>query len=119
MRGYGRDYGNRNWFDRAGETVRAWSGGGRDYDRDYGGWEDDRDFNRGFVGRDYDRVDWSNRGNTWNQGGQQPWRGSQGGGFGWDRGGDWNRNEWGNRDFNRGPYGGGERHLGTWTAGGR
>ncbi|HET7230329.1 MAG TPA: hypothetical protein VFJ16_10020, partial [Longimicrobium sp.] len=37
MRGYGRDYDNRgNWLDRAGETVRGWFGGGRDYDRDYG-----------------------------------------------------------------------------------
>lgn len=36
MRGYGRDYENRGWFDRAGETVRGWFGGGRDYDRDYG-----------------------------------------------------------------------------------
>lgn len=36
MRGYGRDYDNRGWLDRAGETVRGWLGGGRDYDRDYG-----------------------------------------------------------------------------------
>ena len=36
MRGYGRDYNDRNWIDRAGETVRGWFGGGRDYDRDYG-----------------------------------------------------------------------------------
>jgi len=36
MRGYGRDYNDRNWMDRAGETVRGWFGGGRDYDREYG-----------------------------------------------------------------------------------
>ena len=52
MRGYGRDYDNRgNWLDRAGETVRGWFGGGRDYDRDYGpgdlrDWQH-RDYNRG------------------------------------------------------------------------
>jgi hypothetical protein len=34
---YGRDYENRNWFERAGERVRDFFGGGHDYDRDFGG----------------------------------------------------------------------------------
>src|ERR1044071_5505782 len=47
MRGYGRDYEHRGWLDRAGETVRGWFGGGRDYDRDYGGPGDLRDWQHG------------------------------------------------------------------------
>lgn len=35
MRGYGRDYDDRNWFERAEDTVRGWFGGGPAYDRDY------------------------------------------------------------------------------------
>jgi hypothetical protein len=35
MRGYGRDYDDRNWFERAEDTVRGWFGGGPSYDRDY------------------------------------------------------------------------------------
>src|SRR3712207_4308818 len=62
MRGYGRDYDDRNWIERAGETVRGWFGGGRDYDRDYG----DRDMG----GRDWSRGDWGTgmRGGTYDRG---------------------------------------------------
>lgn len=54
MRGYGRDYDNRSWANRAGETVRGWFGGGRDYDREFGPgnlreWQH-RDWNRGLSG---------------------------------------------------------------------
>jgi hypothetical protein len=35
MRGYGRDYDDRNWFERAEDTVRGWFGSGPSYDRDY------------------------------------------------------------------------------------
>src|SRR3954462_10804294 len=38
---YGNDYDDRNWIERAGDTVRGWFGSGRDYDQDYG-WSGDR-----------------------------------------------------------------------------
>ncbi|HEV7589619.1 MAG TPA: hypothetical protein VGO40_16000 [Longimicrobium sp.] len=57
MRGYGRDYDDRNWLDRPEDTVRGWFGGGRDYDRDYGWSGGDRDMsNRGDWSRGPDRA---------------------------------------------------------------
>jgi hypothetical protein len=69
MRGYGRDYDNRNWIDRAGETVRGWFGGGHDYDRDYGWGAADRDTSmRGDWSRGPDRAPQGGeyRTNNWN-----------------------------------------------------
>jgi hypothetical protein len=79
MRGYGHDY-DRNFIERAGDTVRGWFGGGRDrdYDRDYGfdggsarGLH--RDWDRGgSAGRDHWETDWRGLGgggyrmNNWN-----------------------------------------------------
>jgi hypothetical protein len=116
MRGYGRDYHDRSWFDRAGETVRGWfGGGGHDYDRDYGreyrGIESHGRYSGGLSGagytqgRDYDRgVNWNNRGNTWNGGSQ-----SLGGGYG-----GYSRDDYG-ADFHRGPY---DRETYTTRGGG-
>lgn len=69
MRGYGRDYDDRNWLDRAEDTVRGWFGGGRDYDRDYGWSGGDRDLqNRGDWSRGPDRAHPGEgyRTNNWN-----------------------------------------------------
>ena len=75
MRGYGRDYDDRTWIDRAGETVRGWFGGGRDYDRDYGWSGSDRDMaSRGDWSRGPDRArpgegyrtnNWNNQHTNW------------------------------------------------------
>jgi hypothetical protein len=74
MRGYGRDYDNRNWVDRAEDTVRGWFGGGRDYDRDYGWSGSDRDTYRGDWSRGPDRArpgegyrtnNWNNQHANW------------------------------------------------------
>src|SRR5215208_784342 len=66
MRGYGRDYDDRNWIDRAEDTVRGWFGGGRDYDRDYGWSGADRgDWSRGpdraRPGEGYRTNNWNNQ----------------------------------------------------------
>ncbi len=92
---YGRDYGNRNFLDRAANTVRGWFGhrGGHDYDDGFrggmrGGWDDDRGYREmgdvsggyrgwqggmehgygaaGWTGRN---RDWSDRGGDFNPGG--------------------------------------------------
>jgi len=75
MRGYGRDYDDRNWLDRAEDTVRGWFGGGRDYDRDYGWRGGDRDLqSRGDWSRGPDRArpgegyrtnNWNNQHSNW------------------------------------------------------
>ena len=75
MRGYGRDYDDRNWIDRAEDTVRGWFGGGRDYDRDYGWSGGGRDLShRGDWSRGPDRVrpgegyrtnNWNNQHANW------------------------------------------------------
>jgi hypothetical protein len=75
MRGYGRDYDDRNWLDRAEDTVRGWFGGGRDYDRDYGWSGGGRDLsNRGDWSRGPDRArpgegyrtnNWNNQHANW------------------------------------------------------
>ena len=57
MRGYGRDYDDRGWFERAEDTVRGWFGGGPQYDRDYPATRP--------------RSDWAhsmNAGGTWSRG---------------------------------------------------
>lgn len=69
MRGYGRDYDDRNWLDRAEDTVRGWFGGGREYDRDYGWSGAHRDpTNRGDWSRGPDRARPGEgyRTNSWN-----------------------------------------------------
>ena len=67
MRGYGRDYDQgRNWVERAGDTVRGWFGGGRDYDRDFG-WDGGsargmhRDWDRGLSRGGYRMNNWNNQ----------------------------------------------------------
>ncbi|HEX6037350.1 hypothetical protein [Longimicrobium sp.] len=91
---YGRDYGNRNFLDRAANTVRGWLGnrGGHDYDNGYrggmrGGWDEGRggyremgDVNghRGWQGgmeHGYGAANWNGRNADWN-------RGDMGGGWG-------------------------------------
>lgn len=104
MRGYGRDYDHRgNWLDRAGETVRGWFGGGRDYDRDYGPG---------------DLREWQHR--DWNRGmsaGGGMYGGVQGGGMG----GGYRTNNWNNmRGYDAtfragsGYYGADYDSAGTW-----
>ena len=75
MRGYGRDYDDRNWLDRAEDTVRGWFGGGRDYDRDYGWSGSDRDTtyrgdwsrgpDRARPGEGYRTNNWNNQHANW------------------------------------------------------
>jgi hypothetical protein len=75
MRGYGRDYDDRNWLGRAEDTVRGWFGGGRDYDRDYGWSGADRnpptrgDWSRGpdraRPGEGYRTNNWNNQHANW------------------------------------------------------
>lgn len=96
---YGRDYGNRNFLDRAANTVRGWLGnrGGPDYDNSYrggmrGGWDeghggyremgDVSGGHRGWQGgmeHGYGAANWNGRNADWN-------RGDMGGG--WGRGSD-------------------------------
>lgn len=57
MRGYGRDYDDRGWFERAEDTVRGWFGGGPQYDRDYSASRPRGEWNRGM-----------NAGGTWSRG---------------------------------------------------
>lgn len=78
MRGYGRDYDDRNWFERAEDTVRGWFGGGPAYDRDYP--------------ESRPRADWNhsrNSGAMWSRG---PDRGYGGG---------YRTNNWNNQHANR------------------
>lgn len=78
MRGYGRDYDDRNWFERAEDTVRGWFGGGPAYDRDYP--------------ESRPRADWNhsrNSGAMWSRG---PDRGYDGG---------YRTNNWNNQHANR------------------
>ena len=92
---YGRDYGNRNFLDRAANTVRGWFGnrGGHEYDNGYrpgmrGGWDDTRggyremgDVSGGYRSRQggmehgYGATNWTGRNADWN-------RGDLGGGWG-------------------------------------
>jgi hypothetical protein len=72
MRGYGRDYEDRGWLDRAEDTVRGWFGGGRGYDRDYGWSGSDRDrgeWSRGpervRPGEGYHTNNWNNQHANW------------------------------------------------------
>jgi hypothetical protein len=121
MRGYGRDYDDRSWFERAGDSVRGWFGGGRDYDEDYR-WGAERGtgqphdgFSRGYYGSEWgEREHPSRMERSWSydrdyprhsQGGmghggmghvmRDEWRGEAAGwgGSGYDRdyGRDWNR----------------------------
>lgn len=116
MRGYGHDYDNRNWIERAGDTVRGWFGAG-DYDRDYGGYGGQGEYQ---SWRDTPTgAGWTSGGgnlgrNDWNRGGMNG--GMSGGGNDWDRGGmsgggnDWSRggprgryttNNWNNQHTTR------------------
>ncbi|HEU4885662.1 MAG TPA: hypothetical protein VFT45_25735 [Longimicrobium sp.] len=94
---YGRDYGNRNFLERAAHTVRGWvgrHGGGDDrfYDDEYRGggmmnrgWEGGRgyretgDLSGGYGGHDrgYNATTWQGRNPDWDRGA----------GGGWGRGG--------------------------------
>ncbi|HYR10155.1 MAG TPA: hypothetical protein VEQ60_20445 [Longimicrobium sp.] len=105
---YGRDYGNRNFFERAANTVRGWvgrHGGGDDrfYDDEYRGgmmnrgWNEDRGYREmgdvsGGYGRGFDRgygaSNWRGRNEDWNRGAMDGWnRGMGGGGTGYRTGG--------------------------------
>jgi hypothetical protein len=80
MRGYGRDYEDRGWFERAEDTVRGWFGGGPQYDRDYpasrprsewnhsmnsgGMWSRGPDRGEGYGG-DYRTNNWNNQHAGW------------------------------------------------------
>ena len=133
MRGYGRDFEDRNWLDRAGETVRGWFGGGNDYDRDYGWGGTHRDSSmRGDWSRGPDRApqgggyrtnNWNNQHSNWdtvNRAGSYygmdyedrstGYRGGMGGsGYDRDFGHDWDRG--------RMQGGTGGRVEGRWIAG--
>jgi hypothetical protein len=100
---YGRDYGNRNFLDRAAHTVRGWLGnrGGHDYDDGYRaggmgqGWGPDRGGYRemgdvsgprnwqGAMDHGYGATNWTGRSADWNHG-----LGGERGGTGWARGGE-------------------------------
>jgi hypothetical protein len=110
---YGRDYGNRNFLDRAAHTVRGWLGnrGGHDYDAGYrGGMGRDWDENRGGY-REMGDVTGSSRG----------WHGGMEHGYGatnWTgRNADWNRMQgggWGRGggdDYRTGGY---QPRHGAW-----
>lgn len=71
MRGYGRDYDDRNWLGRAEDTVRGWFGGGREYgwsgaDRNpptRGDWS--RGPDRAPPGEGYRTNNWNNQHSNW------------------------------------------------------
>ncbi len=109
---YGRDYGNRNFLERAAHTVRGWMGrhGGDDrfYDDEYRGgmmnrgWDEDRyremgDVSGGYGGgfdRGYGATNWRGRNEDWNRGTMDNWNRGMGdtggmGGTGWGRGGEY------------------------------
>ncbi|MBW3570445.1 MAG: hypothetical protein KY467_05005 [Gemmatimonadetes bacterium] len=100
---YGRDYGNRNFLERAAHTVRGWigRGGGDDrfYDDEYRGgmnrgWDADRGYREmgdvsGYGGgydRGYAGANWRGRNPDWNRGSGDSWNRGMGGG-GWGGGG--------------------------------
>lgn len=104
---YGRDYGNRNFLERAAHTVRGWLGN-RDggYDRDFDeyrggmmnrGWDDDRGYREmgdvsgygGGMNRAYGAANWRGRNDDWNRGTYDGWNRGMGAGAspGWGRGG--------------------------------
>ena len=65
MRDYGRDYHRGGgFFERAGEKMREWFGGGPEaYDREYGGMPRQQGWTGGMRGRGYDRgTDWTGAG---------------------------------------------------------
>jgi len=114
---YGRDYGNRNFLDRAASTVRGWLGhrGGHDYDGGYrgggmrGGWDEDRG---GY--REMGDV----------SGGYRGWQGGMEHGYGatnwtgrnadWNRQGDWNQGSWGRGGGEGYRTGGYQPQHGSW-----
>ncbi|HZG41321.1 MAG TPA: hypothetical protein VEY93_00075 [Longimicrobium sp.] len=66
---YGRDYGYRNFMDRAAETVRGWFGGRDDYGHDYRGGGMHRvgmhgggSSRAGMYGGDHERGGWNQHG---------------------------------------------------------
>lgn len=101
---YGRDYGNRNFLERAAHTVRGWMGRGpggddRYYDDGYrgaptnrgwnesgGGYREMGDVSGGFD-RGYGAANWRGRNEDWNRGGMDGWNRGTGGGAAWGRGG--------------------------------
>jgi hypothetical protein len=109
MMNYGRDYGNRNFLDRATHAVRGWlgnRGGHSGYDDGYRGgmhrgWDEDRgyremgDVNGGYRGMEhgYGATNWTGRNPDWNRG--------MGGG--WGRGG--------SQEYRTGGY---QPHHGAW-----
>lgn len=104
---YGRDYGNRNFLERAAHTVRGWMGrhpGGDDrfYDDGYRGgtmnrgWSGDSgyremgDVSGGYGGgfdRGYGAANWRGYNQDWNRGGMDNGNRGMGGGAAWGRGG--------------------------------
>lgn len=97
---YGRDYGNRNFLDRAANTVRGWLGhrGGHGYDDGFrggmrGGWDDGRGYREmgdvsggyrnGHAGMEhgYGATHWTGRNRDWDGRGD----------VGHDVGGGWGR----------------------------
>lgn len=116
---YGRDYGNRNFVERAANTVRGWLGGDH-YDRGYQGGGRTQggmyggDRQRGGYGREGYR-EMGAMGAGYGRG-RSDFDSYQAGGYRPDHGGwdvDWNRNAGGG-------YGGQQRHSGgMFGAGGR
>ena len=129
---YGRDYGNRNFLERAAHTVRGWMGrgGGDDrwYDDEYRGgmtnrgWDEDRGYREmgdvsgyrgGGMERGYGGSSWRGYNDDWNRGMGGGWgRGGGGdyrsGGYnarhgGWDV--DWDDNRTGGYGMDRGGTG--------------
>lgn len=128
---YGRDYGNRNFLERAAHTVRGWMGRGGGEDRFYDdefrggmanrGWNEDRGYRemgdvsgyRGGYDRGYGATNWRGRNPDWDRGtGGGGWGGGgyRTGGYQADHGSwdvDWDENRSGGYGMDRGMNRGG------------
>ena len=142
---YERDYGNRNFLERAAQRVRGWMGhrGGRDmeYDDEFRGgmmnrgWDDDRGYREmgdvsgrgGYAGgmdRGYGAPNWRGYNDDWNRGMGGGW--GRGGGGEYRTGGynaghgawdvDWDDDRTGGYGMNRGGMERGGMGRG-WTGG--
>jgi hypothetical protein len=123
---YGRDYGNRNFMDRAASTVRGWFGNRGGYDEGYrggpgrGGYREEggdlgggyRDW-RGGMEHGYGATNWTGRNPDWNDG-----YGANRGGEGYRTGGYQPRHGAWDVDWDdRTPRGGMNRGSGRMTGG--
>lgn len=129
---YGRDYGNRNFLERAANTVRGWVGGRRGggddrwYDDEYRGgmmnrgWDDDRGYREmgdvsgyraeGMNRGGYGGANWRGYNDDWNRGMSGGW--GRGGGDEYRTGGYNARHGGWDVDWDQGRSGGYDRGMG-------